>query len=82
MRHSTSRQVGTAVRPDRLPIEERLDLGRLLRAKVELGRPDDPFDLARPPRPHDGAGYGAWTAAGFPSIKPEDGNRKASDTKR
>jgi len=27
-------------------------------------------------------GYGAWTAAGFPSIKPEDGNRKASDTKR
>ena len=59
MRHSTSRQVGTAVRPDRLPIEERLDLGRLLRAEVELGRPDDSTDLAGPPRPYDGAGDGA-----------------------
>jgi hydroxyacylglutathione hydrolase len=27
-------------------------------------------------------GYAAWTASELPHIKPEDANRKASDTKR
>jgi hydroxyacylglutathione hydrolase len=27
-------------------------------------------------------GYTAWTTAGFPTVKPADSNRRASDTER
>jgi hydroxyacylglutathione hydrolase len=27
-------------------------------------------------------GYQAWTAAGFPTVKPPDAGKKASDTER